>query len=329
MYTGERTIFDLCGKKRTERIMTPCWLKSTQTDRKRIHVAGLGDVGGTLLIGLALTGGEDVEEIGIYDLNEKQCRRWEIELGQVQDPLGRRRIPSVRTLREAELFACDVFVFCVALAVPAVGEETGDVRMAQFAANRKIVEQYARRASEAGFRGLFAVVSDPVDLLCKAAYLAGNEAGNGLLPEQIQGCGLGVMNARASYYAKREPEFVRFLSEGRVFGPHGRDLVVADSIRNYDEERSLRLTNLTIQANLTVRDLGFKPYIAPALSSAALTILRILEGEWNYSANYLGDVYFGGRNRTTREGIEWELLPLPLPLFKRLQRAYENLEMIL
>lgn len=329
MVTGEKTILDLGGKRCMEKMMSPCWLKSTQTDRKRIQVTGLGDVGGTLLIGLALAGGEDVEEIGIYDLNAKQCRRWEIELSQVRDPLGNRRIPPVRTIREDELFACDVFVFCVALAVPAVGKETGDVRMAQFAANRKIVEQYARRASEAGFRGLFAVVSDPVDLLCKAAYLAGNETGNGLLPEQIQGCGLGVMHARASYYAEREPEFARFLSEGRVFGPHGRDLVVADSIGNYHEERSLRLTELTVKANLTVRGLGFKPYIAPALSSAALTILRIIEGEWNYSANYLGNVYFGGRNRTTREGIEWEVLPLPPLLFKRLQRAYKNLEMIL
>ena len=36
----------------------------------------------------------------------------------------------------------------------------------------------------------------------------------GLLPEQIQGFGLGVMNARAAYYAKRDPRFSRFLTEG-------------------------------------------------------------------------------------------------------------------
>ena len=56
---------------------------------------------------------------------------------------------------------------------------------------------------ERKFRGLFLVMSDPVDPLCRAAYLASNrdEAGNldhqGLLPEQIRGLGLGVMNARS------------------------------------------------------------------------------------------------------------------------------------
>ena len=51
-------------------------------------------------------------------------------------------------------------------------------------------------------------MSDPVDPLAKAAYLASNTDKNGvfdqkgLRPEQIQGYGLGVMNARAAYYAK-------------------------------------------------------------------------------------------------------------------------------
>ena len=72
----------------------------------------------------------------------------------------------------------------------------------------------------------------------------------GLLPEQIQGFGLGVMNARAAYYAKRDPRFSRFLTEGRSFGPHGQDLVVADSIEHYDDALSRELTELTVTANL-------------------------------------------------------------------------------
>lgn len=87
----------------------------------------------------------------------------------------------------------------------------------------------------------------------------------GLRPEQVQGFGLGVMNARAAYYAKRDGRFSQFLTEGRSFGPHGQDLVIADSIENYNDELSKELTQLTVTANLHMRAIGFKPFIAPGI----------------------------------------------------------------
>lgn len=86
--------------------------------------------------------------------------------------------------------------------------------------------------------------------------------GKGLFPEQIQGFGLGVMNARAAYFAKRDPRFAAFLTEGRSFGPHGEDLVVANSVERYDDALSRELTRLTVEANLEMRALGFKPLMS-------------------------------------------------------------------
>ena len=40
-----------------------------------------------------------------------------------------------------------------------------EVRMAQYEANREILSVYGRQAADCGFKGLFGVVSDPVDLL--------------------------------------------------------------------------------------------------------------------------------------------------------------------
>lgn len=186
-----------------------------------------------------------------------------------------------------------------------------------------------------GFKGLFAVVSDPVDPLCKAAFLASNENmegqfdGKGLLPEQIQGYGLGVMNARAAYYAKQDARFASFLTEGRAYGPHGENLVIANSIEHYDDALSRELTRLAVEANLRTRELGFKPYVAPAISSAAISILLTLRGEWHYSSNFLGGVYMGCKNRTTEYGLEMEALPLPEALFSRIEKAYQSLEAIL
>ena len=190
-------------------------------------------------------------------------------------------------------------------------------------------------AREAKFRGLFAVVSDPVDPLAKAALLESNRGedgaldGRGLLPEQVQGYGLGVMNARAAYYAKKDLRFASFLTEGRAFGPHGEDLVIANSIAGYDDALSRELTQLAVTANLEMRRLGFKPYVAPALSSAALSLLLTLRGEWHYGSVYLDGVYLGVKNRYTPFGQEVESLELPEQLFQRISLAAEHLKAVI
>lgn len=59
------------------------------------------------------------------------------------------------------------------------------------------------------FKGIFAVVSDPVDLLCRAAFIESNKNPDGtfnfsgLSSDKIFGYGLGVMYARAAYYAEK------------------------------------------------------------------------------------------------------------------------------
>ncbi len=295
--------------------------------RKRVHLLAVGDVGGTLLTALKLLGGDCVETIGICDLNEKTVRRWVTEMGQIAAPWDYDAFPNVEAVDVERLFDCDVFVFIATKSIPAVGQEQGDVRMAQFAANRSIVEHYARQARDNRYRGMFIVMSDPVDPLCKAAWLASNQDGEGnydglgLLPEQIQGFGLGVMNARAAYFARQNPDYRLFLSEGRSFGPHGQGLVIANSIEHYNDETSRALTKEVLEANLRIRELGFKPYVAPAVSSGALQLLLLLRGQWHCSSVYLGGVWFGCRNRFTPAGVETESLSMPDALFRRLAKT--------
>lgn len=309
-------------------------LESRNEGKKRVHLLALGDVGSTVLTALKLLGGNCIHTLGIYDVNENVCKRWESELNQAAFPWDYERMPEVVILKEEELFECDMFVFCASKGIPPVGAEVKDVRMVQFEANRGIISLFAKKARESQFQGLFAVVSDPVDPLCKAAFLASNTDekgefdGKGLRPEQVQGYGLGVMNARAAYYAKKEERFSSFLKEGRAYGPHGQDLVIANSIEAYDDSLSKELTQLAIDANLRTRDLGFKPYVAPAISSAAISLILTLQGEWHYSSNYLGGVYMGCKNRSTHWGLEIESLPLPKQLFYRLEKAFRGLEEI-
>lgn len=300
----------------------------------RVHIAGLGDVGGTLLMGLRLLGGSCIESIGIFDRSQEKLLRWQYETSQIYGPSDR-PFPNVDMLSEEELFNCDLFVFCIAAGVPAIGEEGKDVRMVQLEENAKILNLYGKQARASSYRGIFAVVSDPVDLLCKSLLLSSNqdEQGvydfKGLAPEQIRGYGLGVMHARALYYANQGQDTRHYEKEGRAFGPHGEDLVIADSIVNYDCKRSLFLTEKAKRANLEVRKAGFKPFIAPALSSGALSLMATITGEWHYSATYMGGVYMGARNRYGFAGTEIEMLELPTALLERLQHTYSRLEHLL
>lgn len=303
---------------------------SEKPQKLRVNLLGLGDVGAHVLIGLKLMGGEILESIGIYDLNEKQVSRYCIEVNQIFSE-GLVGDIAVYPIDKASLFDCDVFIFTASAFVPAIGEEQVDVRMAQFESNAKLVSHYARSAREANFSGLFFVVSDPVDLLCQCVYDESNQNeagivdGKGLSNSQIYGFGLGVMHARARYYAKKDPTLCSYLTEGAIFGPHGVDLLVLNSFLQYDAALSERLTHLTTTANLEVRKLGYKPFIAPAYSSAALSMLSFLKGEDAHVASYLDGMFFGAKCRLTPGGIVFQTIPYHPLIAEKLKASYSAL----
>ena len=291
----------------------------------RLTLVGLGDVGGTLLTALKLLG-EEIDEIGIYDPYAPLIERYCMELGQVLD----RPRPRIVPRKKENLFDCDLFLFAASKGVPPVGAG-GDVRMQQLAGNRELLKQYARRARNSGFSGLFCQISDPVDLLCSCLWWQsnldenGSFDGKGLLPEQIAGFGLGVMAARAQYYAEKQG-----LDPSRIaaFGPHGKGLVIANDIEHYDDALSRDLTQKTVEANHAVRALGFKPYIAPALSSACLSILQLLRGLPFYGAIPEDGIWFGCRAVWTGQGAKAlrELSELPPQLGDRIREAKQALK---
>lgn len=295
-------------------------LPETSKDKPyRVHVLGLGDVGGMMLSALRLIGGETLEAIGIFDLDENKVKRWCYELNQIMT-IDRGPYPPVYGVALEDLFDCDAFVFTASSRIPEVGSGVKDVRMFQLEANTKIISIYAKMAKEKNFQGQFIVVSDPVDLLCRAVL------SHGLRPEQIKGFGLGVMHARACYYSERH-DMKYYKEEGRAFGPHGKHLIIADSIANYNQEKSLALTEMTVKANLDVRAVGYKPFIAPALSSAAMSILAYLDGKSHYSTVYIDGVFFGCQNRVENlVYVHTEKNELSDLLMDRLTATYEELK---
>jgi hypothetical protein len=81
-----------------------------------------------------------------------------------------------------------------------------------------------------------------------------------------------------------------------------------------------------VEANLAIRKLGYKPYIAPGLSSAAVSLLRAARGDWHDAAVPVGSAYFGCRTRCTKNGTEILREPLDPALVLRITESYIKLE---
>ncbi|MCG8484842.1 MAG: lactate dehydrogenase [Clostridia bacterium] len=316
----------------------PNWedaLERSTPKKWNINIIALGDIGSTLLIGLRLLSNGAIGKIGLFDKNTVNLERWEFEINQTVPPFNYEGHPEVTIIKEENLTNCDMLVFCAAQGYGIDKKKNNtDVRMAQLEGNSQIISYYAKMLRNSEFKGLFAVLSDPVDLLCKKVYLDSNRdiSGHldykGLAPEQIRGYGLGVMNARALYYSKKNPKLSHYAAEGRAYGPHGVGLVIADSIENYNEKLSEQLTESALNANMKMRGIGFKPYVAPALSSGAYSILATINGQWHYASTFLGGVFMGANNRLINGYTELEQLNLPENLLKRLRTSFANLEII-
>lgn len=307
------------------------YISNQKRIKKRLNILGLGDVGSTMALALCLYGKDIVKEIGIFDLDENRVSRWEQELNQIAEPLTD-HLPKVKPVKLENIFDCDLFAFTASVGVPPISITEGDVRVVQFQGNAKLIGYYAKLAVDAGFKGIFAVVSDPVDQLCRHAFETsnrdelGNWHGNGLAPEQIRGYGLGVMNGRAAYYAQKDERI--FAPEGRVYGPHGKGLVIANSWRigQYDEVISEKWTNLTITANLQMRAIGHKPYIAPAVASGAISITKTLLGEKHYSCISFDGFYYGCLNQYIAGMDIFERLESDPELIRKIKKSAEELD---
>ena len=302
----------------------------------RINIVGLGDIGSNVLLGLKIMGGDYISEIGVYSTKSNMMERYEMELNQIysineNSPLYSGK-PVIKTVDKDSIMDCDMFVFCASSKVPSISAELGEDRTQQLAANKEILRKYINKARNMSFKGVFAIVSDPVEQLCKEAYLMSNTDKNGnldykgMMPEQIQGFGLGIMYARALYYANKMKGENNFRENGRVYGTNGRGVVIANDIHNYDEQISEDLTQKAADAKHMLKDLGFKPYIAPAMSSAVLSIISRIAGDYHYSSVYIDGAYLGIKNRASLSGIEVERVSMDDTLFNKIKKTHDRLK---
>ncbi len=294
----------------------------------RVGIAGLGRVGGTaatVLMSLPGTA-SGIGELLLHDADPANAERWLLELGAVIEFGNGAPRPALRLAGLDEIMAsCDVFLFAAAAAVPPLGT-AGEVRMVQLEPNRAILGDALAAAAKAGFSGLFLVVSDPVELLAQAAFKdsnggsGGRFTGEGLAPERIGGLALGVMWARALAAARERGWEDAVRRRGAAFGPHSHEVLVFDDVQRPVPERSRVLTEAARGGNYRIRDIGFLPYVGPAVSSVALMLPRLLSGRGALASVFLDGIYFGGPAR-----LEWGVFPSPRRLGPEVRDALSGL----
>jgi len=203
---------------------------------------------------------------------------------------------------------CDAFLFAAARAVPPLGAP-GDVRLPQFEPNREALRAAVDAAGEAAYPGLFFIISDPVELLAQAGFHDSNAPrgeflGRGLAPERMAGLALGIMWGRALARARAEGCGARVARRGVPYGPHSTDVLVYDDPADPDLELSRAMTQAARTGNYRIRDLGYIPFIGPALSSIVLTLPALLAGREVLASTFVDGVYFGAPSR-----LRWGLAP--------------------
>jgi len=285
-----------------------------------VGISGLGRVGGLGAVALAgmEAAGSRVGTILVHDTDAANLERMRLELASICSWRGQAGLPAVEAAGLPEMLRrADVFLFAAATAVPPLGSP-GDVRMAQFGPNRAALRPALEAAAEAGFAGLFGIVSDPVEPLAQAAFhdsngppaWAGPEPapflGAGLAPESVAGLALGVMWGRAMALAASLGAGERVQRQGAAYGPHSTEVLVFDDPAQPDPALSRRLTEAARGGNLKIRDLGYLPYIGPAMSSIALTLPPLLAGREVLTSHFVHGIYFGGPSR-----LEWGMVSSP------------------
>jgi len=272
-----------------------------------VGISGLGRVGGLAASALAAMDAARtrIGTLLLHDSDAGNLERVRQELSSVASWRDGVALPRVEAAALPEMLRrCDAFVFAAASAVPPLGAP-GDVRLPQFGPNREAMKGALEAAVEAGYTGLFLVISDPVELLAQCAFHDSNAAGPGLAPERVAGLALGINWGRALAQARALGAGDRVARKGVPYGPHSTEVLVFDDPAEPDLELSRAMTEAARTGNYRIRDLGYIPFIGPALSSIALTLPELLQGREVLASGFVDGIYFGAPSR-----LRWGIAPV-------------------
>lgn len=287
-------------------------------DSKKVAIVGVGMVG--MSFAYAMLNQNICDELCLIDINKERAEGEAMDLSH-----GLPFAPSSMKIYSGSYEDCtdmDLIVICAG-----VPQLEGESRRDLLQKNYKVFKTIVKPIVENGFKGLFLVASNPVDVMTKVVLDL-----SGFPPERVIGSGTSLDTARLRYmigdYFKVNPRNVH----AYVMGEHGDSEFVAWSsamisvlpIKKLESHTDKIMSELN-EIAVNVRDSAYKiikakkatyygiGMVLARLTRAILndensifTISAFLKGEYSEK-----DLYIGVPALINREGVK-KILEIPL-----------------
>jgi len=172
----------------------------------KVAIIGAGSVGATLAFDLCLKGA--VTEIALIDSNREKAEAEILDIKQGSS-LGR----SIK-IEASEYFSCrDAGIVII---TAGARQKPGETRLDLTGRNVAVMKSIANSVLDSGFRGIFLVISNPVDVLTWVTF-----AESGFPAQRVLGSGTILDSARLREYVARHCKVNPQSIHGYVLGEHG------------------------------------------------------------------------------------------------------------
>ncbi len=287
-------------------------------DSKKVAIVGVGMVG--MSFAYSMLNQDICDELCLIDINKERARGEAADLSH-----GLPFAPSSMKIYAGEYEDCadmDLVVICAG-----APQLEGETRRDLLQKNYKVFKTIVKPVVESGFKGVFLVASNPVDVMTKVVL-----ALSGFPPEKVLGTGTTLDTARLRYmmsdYFKLNPRNVH----AYVIGEHGDSEFVAWSnaqisvlpvsqLENYNEN----MMSVLMKIAVSVRDSAYEIIkakkatyygIGMVLSRLTRAILNDENSVFTVSAYLNGqydekNIYIGVPAVINRNGVR-EILELSL-----------------
>ena len=172
----------------------------------KVAIIGAGSVGSTLAFNLTLKGA--VTEIALIDSNREKAEAEILDIKQGA-PLGR----SLK-IEAAEYGSCADSGLAIITA--GARQKPGESRVDLMERNVGIIKSIVKSILDSGFRGIFLLITNPVDVLTWATF-----AESGFPASRVIGSGTILDSARLREYVARHCKVNPTNIHGYVLGEHG------------------------------------------------------------------------------------------------------------
>lgn len=182
--------------------------KSTTMDLKssKVAIIGAGSVGATLAYNLALKGA--VTEIALIDSNREKA---EAEILDIKQGASLGRPVKIESTEYAACRDCGITIITAG-----ARQRPGETRVDLLERNAAIVKSIVHSVMEAGFQGIFLLITNPVDVLTWVTF-----AESGFPAARVIGSGTTLDSARLREYVARRCRVNPKNIHGYVLGEHG------------------------------------------------------------------------------------------------------------